>query len=71
MARNITTGIDIGTHQVKVIVTEYGKNGNGNMPKIIGTGFSQSKGLRHGYIINQNDTVRSISTAVAQAEKSA
>ena len=71
MARNITTGIDIGTYQIKVVVTEYGKNGNGNMPKIIGTGFAQSKGLRHGYIINQNDTVRSITTAVAQAEKSA
>ena len=71
MARNITTGIDIGTYQVKVIVTEHGKNWNGNLPKIIGTGFAQSKGLRHGYIINQNDTVRSIQTAVAQAEKSA
>ena len=70
MARNITTGIDIGTHQVKVVVTEYGKNGNGNLPKIIGTGFSQSKGLRHGYIINQNDTIRSIKNATAQAEKS-
>lgn len=70
MARNITTGIDIGTYQVKVVVTEYGKNGNGNLPKIIGTGISQSKGLRHGYIINQNDTIRSIQGAVAQAEKS-
>jgi cell division protein FtsA len=70
MARNITTGIDIGTYHVKIVVTEYGKNGNGNMPKIIGTGFAQSKGLRHGYIINQNDTIRSITTAVAQAEKS-
>ena len=70
MARNITTGIDIGTYQVKVVVTEYSKNGNGSMPKIIGTGISQSKGLRHGYIINQNDTIRSIQSAVAQAEKS-
>jgi cell division protein FtsA len=70
MARNITTGIDIGTYQIKVVVTEYGKNSNSNLPKIIGTGFAQSKGLRHGYIINQNDTIRSITIAVAQAEKS-
>jgi cell division protein FtsA len=74
MARNITTGIDIGTYQIKVVVTEYGKNGNGQgnnqLPKIIGTGFAQSKGLRYGYIINQNDTIRSISTAIEQAEKS-
>ena len=70
MARNITTGIDIGTHQVKVVVTEYGNGKNGGLPKIIGTGFAQSKGLRHGYIINQTDTIKSIGTAVNQAEKS-
>jgi cell division protein FtsA len=68
MARNITTGIDIGTHQIKVVVTEYKKSGN-ILPKIIGTGFSQSKGLRHGYIINPADTIRAIKTAIAQAEK--
>lgn len=68
MARNITTGIDIGTYQVKVVVTEHGKNEN-SLPKIIGTGFAQSKGLRHGYIINQNDTIKSIISAVKQAEK--
>jgi cell division protein FtsA len=75
MARNITTGIDIGTYQIKVVVTDRGKNRNSQknnqLPKIIGTGFAQSKGLRHGYIINQNDTVRSITAAVTQAEKSA
>lgn len=76
MARyNITTGIDVGTYQIKVVVTKYGKDVNGQgdnqMPKIIGTGFSQSKGLRHGYIINPADTIRAIKEAVAQAEKSA
>ena len=71
MARNITTGIDIGTYQIKVVITEYGNSNNGNLPKIIGTGFSQSKGLRHGYIINPTDTIRAIKIAVAQAEKSA
>lgn len=74
MARNITTGIDIGTYQIKVVMTEYKKNGDGKgnnqLPNIIGTGFAQSKGLRHGYIINQNDTIRSIRNAVEQAEKS-
>lgn len=75
MARNITTGIDIGTHQIKVVVTQYGngnnRQGDGQLPKIIGAGFSQSKGLRHGYIINHADTIRAIKIAVAQAEKSA
>ncbi|MFQ5662044.1 MAG: cell division protein FtsA [Candidatus Paceibacteria bacterium] len=71
MARNITTGIDIGTHQIKVVITEYGNGRDASLPKIIGTGFSQSKGLRHGYIINPADTTRSIKAAVNQAEKSA
>lgn len=70
MARNITTGIDIGTYQVKVVVTEYANDKNGNMPKVIGTGFAQSKGLRHGYIINSPDTIKSILAASVQAEKS-
>ncbi|MDP6388022.1 MAG: cell division protein FtsA [Candidatus Pacebacteria bacterium] len=70
MARNIITGIDVGTHQIKVVVAEYG-NVKNDFPKIIGTGFSQSRGLRHGYIINPTDTIRAIKIAVAQAEKSA
>ena len=68
MTRNITTGIDIGTYQIKVVVTKNDKNTR--TPKIIGAGFAQSKGLRHGYIINSTDTIHSINTAIEQAEKS-
>ncbi len=69
MARNITVGIDIGTYQVKVAVAELVKGAHGNEPRIIGAGISESRGLRHGYIINPTDVVKSISQAVAQAEK--
>lgn len=71
MARNIITGIDIGTYQVKIIIAEYSKGENHRFPRIIGTGFAESKGLRHGYIINSNDTIRSIRSAVEQAERGA
>ena len=71
MSRNIITGIDIGTYQVKVIIAEYSKGKNNHFPRIIGTGFAESKGLRHGYIINSGDVVKSIRSAVEQAEKSA
>ncbi len=71
MARNITTGIDIGTYQVKVVVIEHERKKKRQFPRIIGTGFAESKGLRHGYIINSNDIVRSIRHAVDQAEKAA
>lgn len=71
MRRKIAAGIDIGTHQVKVMVAEGAMQGEKMVAKIIGTGFSESKGLRHGYILNQNDVVKAIRTAVSQAEKTA
>ncbi|MHB1316795.1 MAG: cell division protein FtsA [Minisyncoccota bacterium] len=71
MARNIITGIDIGTYQVKVVVTELVKDGSKSIPRILGTGIAESKGLRHGYIINTEDVTESVSIAIAQAEKSA
>lgn len=64
----IAIGIDIGTYQVKVVVSQQSGD-NSTLPKIIGTGHAESKGLRHGYIINQTDAVRSIRKAVRQAEK--
>ncbi len=67
--RNITVGIDIGTNQVKVVVAELVKEGSRNVTKILGTGMMESKGLRHGYIINSGDVTASIQTTVKQAEK--
>jgi len=71
MSKKISVGIDIGTYQVKVIVAEeiLAEDGT-NTPHIIGTGYAESKGLRHGYIININDVTRCVKLAVAQAEKS-
>jgi len=65
----IAVGIDIGTYQVKVVISQHQEGTQ--MPKIIGVGFSESKGLRHGYIINQTDAIRSIRKAIRQAEKNA
>ncbi|MFZ2522485.1 MAG: cell division protein FtsA [Minisyncoccia bacterium] len=69
MMRNITAGIDIGTYQVKVVISEQVKENGKNITKILGTGFTESKGLRHGYIINSDDVTDSIKTAVKMAEK--
>lgn len=76
MTKHSTVGIDVGTFQIKVIIAESGDPKAGPktraaLPTIIGSGFSQSKGLRHGYIINQGDVARSIRAAVSQAEKAA
>src|SRR3989344_1621825 len=69
MSRSFTAGIDIGTYEVRVVVAEHAGEEN-SLPTILGTGRAESKGLRHGYIINTGDVVRSVSIAISQAEKS-
>ena len=72
MADRIVTGIDVGTYQVKVVIVRHPKkSGAKSLPKIIGTGFAESRGLRHGYIINESDVVKSVRNAVGQAEQAA
>jgi cell division protein FtsA len=72
MADKLVTGIDVGTYQVKVVIVRVPrKNEPRALPQIVGTGFAESRGLRHGYIINEADVVKSIRTAVSQAEKAA
>ncbi len=66
MRNSIVTGIDVGTHHVKVIITEIGESVA--MPRIIGVGFSRSRGLRHGYIMNSKDISSSVEAAVTQAQ---
>lgn len=71
MARHIIVGIDIGTSEVKVIIAE-GLIEHGHLvPKIIGTGTSEARGICRGYIANQDEAVKSIETAVRRAEKNA
>lgn len=70
MARRIATGIDIGTYQVKLVVVEElaDKKSGGRQLRIIGTGLAESKGLRHGYIVNKDEVTASILEAKRQAE---
>lgn len=70
MAHSYVTGIDVGTYHVKVVIAREPDTHDGkSLPQIVGTGFAESRGLRNGYIINENDVVRSVRNAVAQAEK--
>jgi cell division protein FtsA len=70
MSQKISVGIDIGTYQIKVVVSESVLSDDGvYVPRIIATGEAESKGLRHGYIINIADATRCIKLAVSQAEK--
>jgi cell division protein FtsA len=69
LARNITVGIDVGTTTVKVVVAELVREKEKALPKIIATGASEARGLRHGYVMSQADAAKSIRQAVRQAEK--
>ncbi|KND48832.1 MAG: cell division protein FtsA [Parcubacteria bacterium C7867-005] len=69
MARQIITGIDIGTREVRVVIAEETLEGGKSVHKIIGMGSAESKGLHHGYITNQHEATRSIMSAVKEAEK--
>ncbi|MDP1707220.1 MAG: cell division protein FtsA [bacterium] len=72
MKRRIATGIDVGTYQVKMVVVEelYDKKG-GRQLRILGTGLAESKGMRHGYIVNKEEVSVSILKAKQEAESSA
>ena len=69
MARQIVVGIDIGTSQIKVVIAEGFLEHGHTVPRIIGTGSNESKGLFRGYIANAAEASRSIEVAVERAEK--
>ncbi|MFA6898531.1 MAG: cell division protein FtsA [Candidatus Paceibacterota bacterium] len=69
MARKIAVGIDIGSYQIKVVVAEHLKDKPN--PQILGMGYAESRGLRHGYILSLSDAARSLRVAIEQAEKTA
>ena len=68
MIRNISVGIDVGSGTTRVVVGEFNK-GEKN-PRIIGLGESETKGLRHGYVIDPVLAAKSVKNAVEMAEKS-
>ncbi len=69
MRTHIAAGIDIGTHEVKVVVTESGHETDRLLPRVIGQGIAESKGLRHGYIMSVREAAKSVRHAVTLAEK--
>lgn len=66
----IVTGIDVGTYHVKVVIAERPESAR-EAPRILGTGYAESRGLRQGYITSVPEVSRSIAAAVAQASRAA
>jgi cell division protein FtsA len=67
---NHVTGIDVGSYHVKVVISERSDDPR-VPPRILGTGYAESRGLRQGYIVSIPEVSRSIAAAVAQASKAA
>jgi cell division protein FtsA len=66
----IVTGIDVGTYHVKVVIAAPSDDPR-QPPRILGTGYAESRGLKHGYVINSSEAARSIAAAVTQASRAA
>lgn len=67
---NITAGIDVGTHHVKVVIAEQHDDPR-QPPRILGTGYAESRGVKNGYIVSIPDVAQSVGAAMAQATKAA
>jgi cell division protein FtsA len=68
MSKNVTVGIDIGTSTIKVMVVEHGKEREVSHSRIIGTGIAETKGLKKGFVFEQKELIKSIASAVHDAE---
>ena len=65
MEQNVVVGLDIGTTKVCAVVAAADEGGRFN---VLGVGRSPSDGLTRGVVTNIDKTVRSIQSAVAEAE---
>jgi cell division protein FtsA len=66
--KDLVVGLDIGTSQIRVLVTEITAEGN-LIP--VGLGTAPSSGLKRGVVVNIDATVQSIQTALREAEAAA
>lgn len=64
----IVSGLDVGTSKVCCIVGEIGNDGN---LEIIGKGVTPSSGMKKGVVVDIAETVKSIQSAVHEAERGA
>ncbi len=66
MARKFYTGIDVGSHHVKVVIAAPADSAELPM-QIVGMGSAQTRGVRHGYIVDRGEAAKSIREAIGRA----
>lgn len=62
----IIVGLDVGTCFTRTVVAKPA----GQKPQIIGVGRAPSFGLRHGFIVDMEEAVKSVRQSVEEAERS-
>lgn len=65
---DVVAGLDVGTTKVTCIIGEVGSD---NKIDIVGKGKSWSGGVKKGVVVNIDETVKSITRAVEEAERMA
>lgn len=60
--KHLTAYIDIGTETTRVAFFDYTQKKN---PRLSSIGFSKSKGVRHGYILQQEEATKSLQKAMS------
>lgn len=69
MKQTMTVGIDIGSQATRVVGSDgFDKSG---APTVVTLSKVESRGLRHGYIVNQREAVKTLRRAVDAAQKTA
>lgn len=68
--KRVYTGIDIGTASVKVMIAAPSETPGAPM-QVLGRGIAVTRGLRHGYIVETAEAVRSVRKALADAKAAA
>lgn len=63
---HIISGIDIGNSQVKVIIARV--RGEDLKPEILGAGTAPSNGLRNGMIVDMEEAINNVRSAIERAE---
>ncbi len=67
MARQLVTGLDIGTSSIRLVVTEVVPESA--VPRIVCQVRKESRGLKRGYIVNFDETLENLKEAVREAER--
>jgi cell division protein FtsA len=67
----VIASIDIGSSKIRTIVAVVDTSEGGQIPSVIGVGLSPSLGMRKGHVIDIEETIHNIISALEDAERMA